>query len=218
MRGWKKLLFLGLTGMAVTLAGCGASDLEPSASVSQPNSSGQPQAGVWDLLAAIPFKVDQPYTHWWRKEQPSVRAGHLLVLAVDPEVVQPRQIAEPVLYAGDQTAERINSGFADGALVVLVPSTPNSDGWPARDLTNLPIWFGDPALPEQVDEAAIRQAQALVPNRLGFGSARVNAALDTGGEPLHCRDLAELYVHAADWVERFAPQDRHVVERLRMNR
>ena len=56
---------------------------------------GQGQRGVWDLLVAIPFRVDEPFTHWWRAERPEVQAGHLLVLAVDPIVVRPRQTAEP---------------------------------------------------------------------------------------------------------------------------
>ena len=38
------------------------------------------------VLVAVPFRVEQPYTHFWRAERPNVRSGHLLVLAVD----QPR--------------------------------------------------------------------------------------------------------------------------------
>ena len=35
-----------------------------------------------ELLYAQPYLLDEPYTHWWRAEQPQVRAGYLLVLAV----------------------------------------------------------------------------------------------------------------------------------------
>jgi hypothetical protein len=173
---------------------------------------------VWDLLVAIPFRVDEPFTHWWRAERPEVQAGHLLVLAVDPIVVRPRQTAEPILFVGDQTAERVNAGYEDGALIVVVPAQAGDDGWPLGRLAGLPMWFGEPGLPEQVDVAAIREARRLVPDLIGFSEARVEQALTVGGNGLRCQDQAQLYLHAADWIERFAPADRHIVERLRLNR
>ncbi|MAG62115.1 MAG: hypothetical protein QGI93_13175 [Planctomycetota bacterium] len=179
---------------------------------------GQGQRGVWDLLVAIPFRVDEPFTHWWRAERPEVQAGHLLVLAVDPIVVRPRQTAEPILFVGDQTAERVNAGYEDGALIVVVPAQAGDDGWPLGRLAGLPMWFGEPGLPEQVDVAAIREARRLVPDLIGFSEARVEQALTVGGNGLRCQDQAQLYLHAADWIERFAPADRHIVERLRLNR
>ena len=218
MKPWRHVVVLCACGVAGTLAVGGFQGPEDPTRPPPAVAPGQRRDAVWNLLVAVPFRVEQPYTHFWRAERPNVRAGHLLVLAVDPLVVRPRQTAEPILFVGDQTAERINWGHEDGALVVIVPATPGKGGWPQRELAGLPMWFGEPGLPEQVDAAAIREARSLVPDLLGFGEARVNAALAAGGDALTCRDLAQLYVFAADWVERFAPADRHVVERLRQNR
>ena len=119
---------------------------------------------------------------------------------------------------GDETAERVNAGFEDGALIVVVPAPAGQDGWPMQELAGLPMWFGEPGLPEQVDRTAIREARRLVPDLIGFNEARVRQALTAGGNGLRCQDQAQLYLHAADWIERFAPADRHIIERLRLSR
>jgi hypothetical protein len=74
------------------------------------------------------------------------------VLRVDPNLVFPRQVAEPVLYVGNQTAERINVGYKSGHVVAIVPGPVS--------LYRDPIWFGTPALPEQVDSNAVLAERA----------------------------------------------------------
>ena len=218
MKHWKSAAILGACLMvgAVAVGGLGGPE-DPTVAPTAATPD-QGQRGVWDLLVAIPFRVDQPFTHWWRAERPQVRAGHLLVLAVDPIVVRPRQTAEPILFVGDQTAERVNAGFEGGALIVVVPAPAGQDGWPMQELAGLPMWFGEPGLPEQVDAADIHEARRLVPDLIGFSAARVQQALTAGGGGLPCQDQAELYLHAADWIERYAPADQHIVERLRLTR
>lgn len=173
-----------------------------------------------DLVYALPFRLDEPYTHWWRSERPQVRAGHLLVLAVDGESVVPRQVAEPVLYVGAETAERINSGHLDGALVVLVPSEPGPDGWPTRDLAAEPIWFGEPGLPEQVDRAAaagaLARARAL--GILPLEPSRVDAALSAAGAPRRFADREELDRFAVEVLRTYAPSERDLAEGMSVPR
>lgn len=218
MRHWRKAAILGVCVMVGTVAVGGFKGPEDPTEAPPAVAPGQGQRGVWDLLVAIPFRVDEPFIHWWRAERPEVRAGHLLVLAVDPIVVRPRQTAEPILFVGGQTAERVNAGFEDGALIVIVPAPAGEDGWPMLELAGLPMWFGEPGLPEQVDTTAIREARRLVPDLIGFSGARVKQALAAGGRGLMCKDQDQLYLHAADWIERFAPSDRHIIERLRLSR
>jgi len=113
------------------------------------------------IVAARPFRVATAFPHTWRAEKPEVTGGWLLVLSVDPEIVFPRQTAMPVLFAGRQTAARVNVGYESGRLVVIVPDRLDKDGRPATALAGLPIWFGDANLPERVtaaDIAAARQA------------------------------------------------------------
>ncbi|HIF40724.1 MAG TPA: hypothetical protein EYQ74_06470 [Planctomycetes bacterium] len=218
MRRWGNVAILGTCVMVGAVAVGGFRGPEDPTQAPSAVAPGQGERGVWDLLVAVPFRVDEPFTHWWRAERPEVRAGHLLVLAVDPIVVRPRQSAEPILFVGDETAERVNAGFEDGALIVIVPALAGTDGWPMTELAGQPMWFGEPGLPEQVDAAAIREARRLVPDLIGFSEARVNQALTAGGNGLRCQDQAQLYLYAADWIERFAPADRHIIERLRLTR
>lgn len=218
MRRWRNAAILGACVMVGAVAVGSLKGPEDPTEVPPAATPDQNRLGVWDLLAAVPFRVDEPFTHWWRAERPEVRAGHLLVLAVDPMVVRPRQSAEPILFVGGQTAERVNAGFEDGALIVVVPAPAGEDGWPLQELAGLPMWFGEPGLPEQVDRTAIREARRLVPDLIGFSEARVRQALTAGGNGLRCQDQAQLYLHAADWIERFAPADRHIIERLRLSR
>jgi len=110
-----------------------------------------------ELVHATPFQLQNGYVSDWRKERPLVTTGYLVVLRVTPDLVYPRQTAEPVLYAGKHTAERLNVGYPSGYVVALIPG--------GVDLSSEPIWFGTPALPEQVDtetiEAERRRAEAV---------------------------------------------------------
>lgn len=112
-------------------------------------------SGVHAIVYAQPFVIARPWTHVWRAEQPAFDAGWLVVLDVDPTYVRPQQTFEAVLYAGDETVERINHGYEAGRVVAIVPCSRNARGEPALDLATTPMWFGAAELPERVDAAAV---------------------------------------------------------------
>ncbi len=200
---------LALTA-AVTAVSRGARTGPSPESVPEPAAASD---AVWDVLAARPFRVAEPFTHWWRSERPQVSAGHILVLAVDPERFLPRQTLEPVLQIGDQTAERVNAGHIDGALVVLLPSGAGPEGWPLRDLALEPMFLASPALPESVDAAWLAQ-ELGASTAVAFGRERIERALASGGAPLDARDQDEVLRAAARWVQSYAPSERDLAEGL----
>lgn len=159
------------------------------------------------LVAARSFTLQESYRHRYSAHAPQVDSGYLLVLEVDPELVRPRQSAEPVLYVGDLTAERLNAGHRSGRLVVIVPAR--------VDLTASPIWFGQPNLPERVDpetalaQRALAEAAGLRP----FGAKAVAAALSRGGGPLDLNDIDALLREAGRLVLRFAPDEAVLAKR-----
>ncbi len=211
------LVVLGLlTGVFVATFALGGfrQGADPSLTPQAPVRAQQDQ-GVWDILCAVPFRVEQEFTHWWRAERPQVRTGYILVLAVDPEVARPRQVAEPVLFVGEQTAERLNGGYPNGALIIVVPTRAGPQGWPAVQLESQPMWFGDAALPEQVDHAEILEQLAKAPRAAVFSGSRVAAALLEGPGPQEFVNQAALHTFAAGLVERFAPGEPHVAAQLR---
>lgn len=167
-----------------------------------------PVAGV-ELLAVQPFTLETPATHWYRAERPSYDAGVLLVLGVDPDLAQPRQSAEPVLYVGDQTAERLNAGTNSGRLVVLVPT----DG--TFDAASTPIFFGEPALPEQVDAQTVaRQLDAA--RTAGIGApASAGSFATADAEPLPFENDHQLRTYASDLIEKYAPDEVDLISGLR---
>lgn len=109
-------------------------------------------AAVDEVVYAHLFALDEGYKFEWRKEQPLVKNGYILVLKVDRDLVYPRQTAEPVLYAGDQTAERVNVGYWSGRVVAIVPGK--------LDLKKTPIWFGTPELPDAAPPRQLRKKDA----------------------------------------------------------
>ena len=139
--------------------GAGAFYAVTSTRATQQRAAVPPQrsapGGVHRIVSATPFVLDRAWTHVWRKEAPEFRAGWLLVLEVDSALVQPRQVEEPVLYAGVQTVERVNHGFESGRVVAILPSELNAKGQVTLDLDSVPFYFGTPALPERVDAAQI---------------------------------------------------------------
>jgi len=155
-------------------------------------------AAVDGILLAQSFILDEPYEHSWQAERPMVASGMLLVLEVNPDLVLPRQTLEPVLYVGDVTAERVNNGYPSGKVVAIVPGPVN--------LTSAPIWFGDPALPEQVTTAIIGTQRALA-GEAGirpFTAGTVSAAFHAGGNEMKAADYDALRRRAAELIQQYA--------------
>lgn len=182
-----KTIFFAASAIAVALTGVlvaslTASERRPVSAVAVPERKG----GVRDLVLARPFVLERPFVHVWRKEQPAFDAGWIVVLDVDPALVVPRQTAEPVLYFGDQTVERVNHGEAAGRVVAIVPSARGADGRPALDLASAAFFFGSEELPETVDARTARfeLERAMRNGASAFSAATVAAAILRGGEPL----------------------------------
>ena len=168
-------------------------------------------AAVDDLVYARPFTLSNGYKYDWSKERPTVTTGTLLVLKVNPDLVVPRQTAEPVLYVGNQTAQRLNHGHESGHVIAIVPGE--------VDLAQSPIWFGGPELPERVDAnmAQAERSLADAANITPFAAEKVQAAAAKGGERLEVFDLYTLLRdHIAELVLEYSPQETHLAETWRL--
>ena len=169
-------------------------------------------AAIEEVVYARPFELEQGYKFEWRKEQPLVKEGVILVLKVDPDLVYPRQIAEPVLYVGDQTAERVNIGYKSGHVVVIVPGE--------VDLKTAPIWFGTPELPERCTAKTIK-AEKKMAERAGIKPAaktQLDSAQEKGGKRLKVKDRYELRSELASLIAEHAPDEKELVEGLQVPR
>ena len=170
--------------------------------------------GVLRLVAAAPFTLQKPYDHVWRLETPQVWSGWLVALEADPALCAPRQTAEPVLVAGLQTAARVNHGVL-GRVVAVLPCDERLAGAPCAELARS-WWWSAPALPEQLDEAALEAARsALPPGAIhAVGEAEWSAARARGGEAIAVLDETELWRVAAAWILEHAPEDRETAQGL----
>jgi hypothetical protein len=169
-------------------------------------------AKVNDVVYVERFKLDHAYRSHWRVERPEVREGVILVLAVDPDLVYPRQLEEPVLYVGAETAERWNVGYRSGHVIATVQG----------DVVfgDTLIWFGSPAYPEQVDaekaasEKSVAKAKGIEP----IAAERFEAAAaEKGATVLSLKNRDELANHIAELVRRFSPQEKDLADGLAMN-
>jgi len=180
-----------------------------------------PHTGLDAVVTVVhvrPFVTNEPFTHWWRAERPSFDAGLLLVLEVsDPTLIHPRQTAEPVLFVGDQTVERLNSGYESGHLVALLPAARNAQGGVDVDLSRLPIYFDLPALPESIDGPAAQAALArALAAGIGAQSAEELAAVTSA--QVTFVDVGDVHAHAADLIETWSPLEVDLVSGLRAPR
>jgi len=155
-------------------------------------------AAVDGLLLAQPFSLEQPYQYSWQAERPMVSSGLILVLEVNPDLVLPRQTLEPVLYVGDVAAERVNSGYPSGKVVAIVPGP--------VDIASAPIWFGEPALPEQVTSqmAGAQKAKAVAEGIRPFSTGALETATGAGGTELKAADYDALRRRAAELIQQYA--------------
>ena len=205
MRTRAKWFGVGGLALAVVVAAFvarGSVRTQASSNLSLPMS-------VRGLVCAQAFKLDAPYVNAWRAERSPVQCGWLLVLAVDPTLARMRNELEPVLYVGNEIAERTNPGDLAGRRLVIVPSAPDEDGWPLFDPLGEPMWFGDPALPERLDALAIRAAR-LRAEQVGiapFAHGAITGAIDCGNGRVSFADRSELQRHAALLILQHAPQE-----------
>ncbi len=166
-------------------------------------------AAVDDLIYARSFTLAEGYKFEWRKDQPMVKEGTILVLKVNPDLVYARQVAEPVLYVGDTTAERINVGYGSGRVIAIVPGK--------VDLAKTPIWFGTPELPERVDAAMIKSERATA-EKAGikpFGKKTIAAAQKNGGKArLGIPDRYELHRALAPLVLEYSSDETELAESM----
>ncbi|UCF33333.1 MAG: hypothetical protein JSV78_13475 [Phycisphaerales bacterium] len=168
-------------------------------------------APVDDVVYARSFILEKGFKFFWREERPEVAEGLILVLKADKALLVPRAAMMPVLYVGDQTAQRVNHGHESGHLIVLVPGRP--------DLTKAPIWFGTPNLHDQVD-ASLIEAERKKADEAGIQplpAKNVQAALALGGEPLEAANLRDvLRTEVAELILKYSPQEKHIAEDFRV--
>lgn len=161
-----------------------------------------------EVVRIQPFELQKSYPFDWRKERPQVKAGLLVVFRVDTSMVRPTNMAEPVLYAGNHTVQRINQGYGSGFVVGIIPAE--------IDLSREPVWFGSRALPEDVDEKTIRAEKAKAV-KSGIRPQKADAIKKITLEKAALPDLTTLLrKYAADLILQYAPEDKHLVEQWRL--
>jgi hypothetical protein len=188
----------------------------PTQQVGMPAMPVTPAAAA-ELIEVIPFELAQPFTHSMRRERPEYTRGHVLVLRAPEAYLVPRQVAEPVLLVGGQTAERINAGYASGFLIVVVPEwrERGADGVErAGDPSTARIWFASPELPERVDAAWIDAAAASA-SKAGLAAAapRVAGFAPAKAERFENRDALGRFL--ADIIAKRSPSETDVIDTLR---
>ena len=157
--------------------------------------------GVRAIVYARPFGLIEGYDHQWRSDPFHVTEGWLLVLQVASELAVASNEHEPILYAGDQTMERINSGLGSARIVCVLPG--------AVDLAATPMWYGAPGLPEEVTARTIAR-ERVAAERAGVAPLSPVRL----GDPVLLPSRAELHRLAATLVLEHAPQEQDLASGL----
>ncbi len=165
-------------------------------------------AAVDAVVYARKFSLTNGYQFRWCKEKPTVSSGYLLVLKVNKDLVYPRQCAEPVLFVGKQTAERLNVGYKSGYVVAIAPCD--------EDLSKTRIWFGNPQLPEVVDQnvAAAEHTAAVNAGIRPFSAKALKPALTRGAEKLEVANIVDVLRVASGLVREYSPDEEDVAVSL----
>lgn len=159
-------------------------------------------AAPTEILYARRFSVTEPFRFAHVRDSAPTTAGTIVVLAFDPDLLYPRDTAEPVLFAGLALAQRANLGYPSGRLVAVIPGE--------VDLATTPVWLGTPALPESLDSAtiAVERRLADAASIRPFPAASVAQALAQGGEPLEVGSFGDLSPWLEALVQEFAADER----------
>jgi len=106
-----------------------------------------------EVLEAIPFRCETAWTHHWAAERPEVAAGTIVVVRVDPDAIRPRAAGQPILMVGDEIAEIVNPGNAEGIVVAVVPAPVDWKPGAAATLAGREVFLSAPGLPDRIDVA-----------------------------------------------------------------
>ncbi len=158
------------------------------------------------LVAAQPFTLEQAHTYTWLAGAPAITQGTIVVVKVDTEDAQVRQVGSPVLYVGAAPAERANNGDLDGAIVAFVPDH--------IDLSITPIFWGPSTLPELVTPKAATETLASTKTQ-----AATPPEVQAASKPaVQLSDTAALYRHLADLIDTHAPSEKERARAYRFER
>lgn len=165
-------------------------------------------AAVEDVVYIAPFALEQGYGYDWRQERPFIKSGTLVVFQVNPDYVYPRNAAEPVLYAGTQTAQRLNQGNESGFVIAIIPGE--------IELSREPVWFGAPELPERVNAETIAAERATA-EKAGIRPFEADKVQAVTQERIGASDLAALLREpVAELLLKYSPQEKALAETWRL--
>lgn len=163
---------------------------------------------VIDIERIQPFQLKQSFKYDWRRDHPDVHFGLLVVFKVDPDLVTPRNTLEPVLYAGNQTVQRLNHGHESGFVIGIIPEQ--------IDLSQELIWFGAPALPERIDAEMIAKERAKA-ERAGILPLKSINIQSRTRDMIVASDLTTLLrEQAANLLLEFSPQEKKLADSWRL--
>lgn len=196
--------WIALTAVGCVLGALGINGSEPSA---PKGPEPLPRGVEGRLLHAQRFTLAVPATHYWRREQPRYSSGWLAVIQADPIRLRVSQGPMPILFVGNQTADRVNFGEQSGCVVCIIPGD--------FDLAQAPIYFGAPGIPESIGAQQIARERTAAHAR----DIRVTgneAMLKVVADDLRFQDEEELRQAATDLIERFSPQERDLIQGMRV--
>lgn len=173
-----------------------------------PTPDGFKPQSVIDILRIQPFQLEQSFKYDWQSDHPDVKSGLLVVIKVDPKMVMPKNVLEPVLYAGNHTVQRLNQGNESGFVIGIIPEQ--------IDLSKEPLWFGTPDLPERIDAKMIA-SELTKAKRSGISALKLSDIKSRTKEMIAAPDLTTLLrKNAGDLILEFSPQEKHIVESWRL--
>ncbi len=194
----RQYLYFAILSVFFITTGCQTTAPTPDGFKPQP---------IIDIEYIQPFRLEQSFKYDWRIDLSDVNSGLLVVIKVDPSLVTPRNELEPVLYAGNQTVQRLNHGHESGFVIGIIPEQ--------IDLSNEPIWFGTPDLPERIDAEMIARAHTKA-KRSGISALK---SIDIQGKTRNIIVVPNLTTllreHAADLVLEFSPQEKYLADSWR---
>jgi hypothetical protein len=163
---------------------------------------------VIDIVHIQPFRLKQSFKYDWRLDRRDVRFGLLVVFKVDPDLVVPRNTLEPVLYAGNHTVQRLNHGHESGFVIGIIPEQ--------IDLSQEPIWFGAPALPERIDAEMIAKERAKAEHS-GISALKSTDIKNRTRDMIVVPNLTTLLrEQAANLLLEFSPQEKPLADSWRL--
>jgi hypothetical protein len=154
-------------------------------------ASGFPRLDI-ELVAAVRFHLDKPYTSPWRQDRPIVSDGFVVALRSDGDLIRPHTVPDPNVIAGGEVVEIVYQNPEAGIVAGVIRER--------KSLAGLDLFWGAPRYADGLtaEQMASERTRAVTSGLRPVPDQQLRRALTAAPAVKTFKDRGALYDFAIE--------------------